>query len=153
MLQHEVMVADEWQDLLAVSLCIQTAFNKLNLCSLSVAYACPYHNPTAAMGHSVLNIDISKPLAHTTPHTVCHLPGTVKTGIHPWRELLQRAKHHGCASQLLPQLSGWLVSDDLAGEEAGYGGPGLVWLHVVCSCDAGWMYCQILRNDIGDGLW
>ncbi|KAK6292410.1 hypothetical protein J4Q44_G00369940 [Coregonus suidteri] len=29
------------------------------------AYACPYHNPTATMGHS----DISKPLAHTTPYT------------------------------------------------------------------------------------
>ena len=29
------------------------------------------------------------------------------------------------------QLSGWLVSDDLAGEEARYGGPGLAWLHAV----------------------
>ncbi|XP_071011838.1 doublesex- and mab-3-related transcription factor 2b isoform X1 [Oncorhynchus clarkii lewisi] len=28
------------------------------------------------------------------------------------------------------QLSGWLVSDDPAGEEAGCGGPGLAWLHV-----------------------
>ena len=28
------------------------------------------------------------------------------------------------------QLSGWLVSDDPAGEEAGCGGPGLSWLHV-----------------------
>ncbi len=34
--------------------------------------------------------------------------------------------------------------DDLGGEDAGCGGPGLVWLHVVCSCEAGWMYCQIL---------
>jgi hypothetical protein len=25
------------------------------------------------------------------------------------------------------QLSGWLVSDDLAGEEPGCGGPGLAW--------------------------
>ena len=29
------------------------------------------------------------------------------------------------------QLSGWLVSDDPAGEEAGCGGPGLALLHVV----------------------
>jgi hypothetical protein len=28
------------------------------------------------------------------------------------------------------QLSGWLVSDDLTGKEAGCGGPGLAWLHV-----------------------
>ncbi len=41
--------------------------------------------------------------------------------------------------QLLQQLSGWLVSDDLGGEDAGCGGPGLVWLHVVCDCEAGWM--------------
>ncbi len=33
---------------------------------------------------------------------------------------------------LLQQLSGWLVSDDHGGEDAGCGGPGLVWLHVVC---------------------
>ncbi len=27
---------------------------------------CPYHNPTTTMGHSIHNIDISKPLTHTT---------------------------------------------------------------------------------------
>ncbi len=48
------------------------------------------------------------------------------------------------ANRLLQQLSGWLVSDDLGGEDAGCGGPGLVWLHVVFGCEAGWMYCQIL---------
>ncbi len=32
------------------------------------------------------------------------------------------------------------VSDDLGGEDAGSGGPGLVWVHVVCGCEAGWMY-------------
>jgi len=46
MLQHEVMVVDEWhnngpQDLATVSLCIH-AINKMHLC-----YAFPYHNPTA----------------------------------------------------------------------------------------------------------
>ncbi len=68
MLQHEVMVVDEWhnnrpQDLITVSLCIQNAINKIYLSSLSITYACPYHNPTATMGHSIHNIDISKPRA------------------------------------------------------------------------------------------
>ncbi len=75
MLQHEVMVVDEWhnngpQDLITVSLCIQNAINKLHLCSLSITYACPYHNPTTTMGHSIHNGDISKPLTHTTPYTL-----------------------------------------------------------------------------------
>ncbi len=73
MLQHEVMVVDEWhnngpQDLVTVSLCIQNAINKMPLCSLSITYTCPYHNPT--MRHSIHNVDISKPLTHTTPYTL-----------------------------------------------------------------------------------
>ena len=39
------------------------------------------------------------------------------------------------------QLSGWLVSDNLAGEEARWEGPGLV---LVCGCKASWTHCQIL---------
>ncbi len=75
MLQHEVMVVDEWQnngpqDLVTVSLCIQNAINKMHLCSLSITYACLYHNPTATMSHSIHNVDNSKPLTHTTPYTL-----------------------------------------------------------------------------------
>ncbi len=75
MLLHEVMVVDEWhnngpQDLVTVSLCIQNAINKMHLCSLSITYTCPYHNPTATIGQSIHNFDISKPLTHTTPYTL-----------------------------------------------------------------------------------
>ncbi len=75
MLQHEVMVVDEWhnngpQDLIMVSLCIQNDFNKMHLCSLSITYACPYHNPTTTMGHSIHSVDFSKPLTHTTAYTL-----------------------------------------------------------------------------------
>ncbi len=75
MLQHEVMVVDEWhnygpQDLVMLSLCIQNAINKMHMCLLSITYACPYHNPTATMGHSIHNVDIRKPLTHMT-HTRC----------------------------------------------------------------------------------
>uniref|UniRef100_A0A8C7IX03 Intraflagellar transport protein 56 n=1 Tax=Oncorhynchus kisutch TaxID=8019 RepID=A0A8C7IX03_ONCKI len=65
------MAADEWnnkgpQDLVTLSLCIKIAVYKMQLCSLSIAYACPYPNSTATMEHSVHNVDISKPLTPTT---------------------------------------------------------------------------------------
>ena len=83
MLKNKVMAADEWhdngpQDLVTVPLSIKIGIDKMQLCPLSVAYAFPYHNPTATMGHSIHNDDISKLLSHTR-----HLPGTVETGIHP----------------------------------------------------------------------
>ena len=79
MLKHEVMVVDDWneygpQDLVTEALCIQIAIHKRQLCLLSAAYACPYHNPTAT---------ISKPARpHNTIYSVCHLSGTVETVIH-----------------------------------------------------------------------
>ncbi len=50
MLQHEVMVVDEWhnnvpRDHVTVSLCIQNAINKMRLCSLSIKYM-PAHTIT-----------------------------------------------------------------------------------------------------------
>ncbi len=204
MLQHEVMVVDEWhnngpQDLVTVSLCIQNAINKMHLCSLSITYACPYHNPTRHHGPldpQRWHQQTAHP--HDAIHAVCHLPCAVKTGIHQVREHLSKVpdtiecehlptqvgyddklqscrdpdeddeyadelpwdgfwqfvqKFFGYANRLLQQLSGWLVSDDLGGKDAGCGGPGLVWLHVVCGCEAGYMYCQILWNIFVDGLW
>ncbi len=55
----------------------------MHLCLLSITYACPYHNLTATIGHSIHNIDISKPLTHTTPYTsaICHIqwkPGFIR---------------------------------------------------------------------------
>ena len=41
----------------------------MQLCLFSVAYACPYHNPTTTMGHSDVNVVNNKLLAHTTPCT------------------------------------------------------------------------------------
>ena len=43
--------------------------------------------------------------------------------------------------QMLLSYISWLVSDDPAGEEAGCGGSGLAWLHLVWGCEASWTYC------------
>jgi poly(3-hydroxyalkanoate) synthetase len=58
------------QEFVTVSLCIQIVIDKMQLCSSSVAYGCPHPNHTTTMGHSVHNIDIIKPLAHTTACTL-----------------------------------------------------------------------------------
>jgi hypothetical protein len=53
MLKHVVEVDEGHdngpQELITVSPCVQIVIDKMQLCSLSVAYACPYHNPTATM--------------------------------------------------------------------------------------------------------
>ncbi|XP_078131504.1 kinesin-like protein KIF26A [Sander vitreus] len=79
MLQHEMMVT--WMNgktmglrISSRYLCVfKNAINKMHLCSLSITYACPYHNPAATMGHSIHNVDISKPVTHTTPDTLSAL--------------------------------------------------------------------------------
>jgi hypothetical protein len=71
MLKHEVMVVDDWhdnQDLITVSLCIQIAINKTQLCLLPIAYSCPYHNPTASWGTLFTKLT-SANRPHSTPYT------------------------------------------------------------------------------------
>lgn len=89
MLQHEVMV-----DLMTVSLCIQYAINNMHLCLLSITYACPYRNPTATLVHSIHNVDISKPLTHTTPHMMSAL-NSEKRDSSVKRTPRHHARHNG----------------------------------------------------------
>ncbi len=159
---------------------VHSKCHHMHLCLLSITYACPYHNPTATMGHSIHNVDISEPLTHMTPYTLsaicpvqwkpgfireentsptCQTPSNVsicplksvmtanysqvetpdEDDEHadelPWDGFWQFVqKFFGYANRLLQQLSGWLVSDDLGGEDAGCGGPGLVWTFLQSAC-------------------
>ena len=56
---------NEPQDLVTVFLWFEISINKMQLCLLSLAYACSYHNPTATMGQ----VGISKPTHRI--HVVC----------------------------------------------------------------------------------
>ena len=57
------------QDLVTVFFCIQIAINKMQISSITVAYACPYHNPTATMVPTDHHVNISNPVAHMRPYT------------------------------------------------------------------------------------
>ncbi len=159
--EHEVMVMDEWhnngpQDLVMISLCIQNAINKMHLSSLSITYACPYHNPTAAMGHLVHNVDISKPLTHTTPYTLSmrtpmrttslqmSFPETVSDSL--CRNSLVIKPIVAAAVRVAGLRRSWRWRCWMWKSWAGVVNEGLV-----CGCEAGWMYCQILWNAFGDG--
>ncbi len=170
MLQHEVMVIDEWhkngpKDLVTVSLCIQNAINKMYLCLLSITHR--HHGP---LNPQRWHQQTAHP--HNAIHAVCHLPCTVKTGIHLWREHLSKVLDT-IECEHLPtevsfddelqsgrdpdednvlRVSGWLFSGNLGSEDAGCGGPGLVWFQVVCGCESGWMYYPILWNAFRDSF-
>ncbi len=193
MLQHEVMAVDEWhnngpQDLVTVSLCIQNAINKMHLCSLSITYACPYHNLTATMGHSIHNVDFSKLFTHTTPYmlsaicpvqwkpgfireqntsqkcqtpsnvTICQLKSVTTTNCSqvetPVRTTSMQMSFPETVSDRFYSEILWLCKPIVA---AAVRVAGLRrswrWKSVVCGCEAGWMYCQILWNTFGDSLW
>jgi hypothetical protein len=70
------------QDLIMVSLCIQIAIDKVQLCSLSVAYACPYHNPISTMNHSVHIILHLSHLADATTFTSENRSPTQRHTVH-----------------------------------------------------------------------
>ncbi len=162
----------------------------MQLCSLSITYACPYHNPTATMGHSIHNVQQQQTAhPHDAIYAVWHLPcysanrdssmkrtplkvpGAIKFEHLPtqvglrWRTAVRSRPRWGwrawrwaslrlfltvCAEIL------WLCKPIVAavvrvavvrrswGEDARCGGPGLVWLHVVCGYETSWMFCQIL---------
>ncbi len=202
MLQHDGRgwMAQQWASGSRHGISVHAnAINKMHLCSFSITYACPYHNPPPPLWATRSTMLTSANRSPTRRHTRC-LPSALYSENRDSsvkRTPLQNARRHrmwafahsswlrwwtavssrpdeddehadelpwdgfwqvvqkffGYANRLLQQLSGWLISDDLGGEDAGCGGPGLVWLHVVCGCEAGWMYCQILWNAFGDGLW
>jgi hypothetical protein len=146
----------------------------MQLCSLSIAYAFPYHNPTTTMDHCSKHWHQQTSHPHNTIHTICPIefkPGfileehsslacqwwafahwsqlrcrtTVKTLVRTTSTQMSfpETVSDNLVRNDFHQLYWWLVSGDPTGE-ARCGGPRLAWLHVVCGCEVGWTYCQIL---------
>jgi hypothetical protein len=159
----------------------------MRLGSLSVAYACPYHNLTTTMGNSVSNVDMSKPLTHTMPYMLsaicpvqlklgfireahtspaCQKPS--KVSISPLKsvtipnccQVKTLVKTMSTQMSFPKTLSDSLYRNDLVVQTQSFislsqGGlsqtipqvkkPDVLGrLHMVCGCEAGSTYCQIL---------
>ena len=104
MLKHEVMVADEWhnngpQDLVMVSLCIQIAFDKIKLCSLSVVYA----HTTPCRQSAICPVQLKMGKAHFSSVPMAiedeHLPTEVD-----YEAELQSCEDHGEDDEHADQL-------------------------------------------------
>jgi hypothetical protein len=67
-------------------------------------------------------------------------PGPANLNVFPHKSALLQTEILLC----FMSCPGGLSHTIPAGEEAECGGPGLVWLHIVYGCDAGWTYYQIL---------
>ncbi len=181
MLQHEVMVMDEWhnngpQELITVSLCIQNAINKMHLCTitppppwatrsttLTSANRSPTQRhtrclPSALYSENWYSSEKRTPLQSARRHwmwALAHSSRLRRQTAVRWRPRWGRQAYRWASLRRFLTVCAeilWLckpivaaavrvaVSDNLGGEDTGCGGPGLVWLHVVCGCEAGWMY-------------
>ncbi len=150
----------EWiaQQCLQQSLCIQNGINKTHLCSLCITYACPYHNPTATMGHSIHNVDISKLLTHTTPFTlsaICPVqwkPGFIREeNTSPKCQTPSNVSICPLKSVMMTNCS--QVKTPMRTMSIQMSFPETVSDSLYRNSLVIWMYCQILWNAFGDGLW
>ena len=87
-LKHEVKAADEWHDngpqyLVTVSLCIQMAFVKKQLCSLFVVYMAAHNKPNR---HRVHNVDITG--GYTSAGLQVPCPARFAASRHTWLAVL-----------------------------------------------------------------
>jgi hypothetical protein len=67
------------------------------------------------------------------PTVILFLSNSLHKFVHPSTGQMWHIKE---ADPYFHQLSGWLVSNNPAGEEDRCAGPGLEWLHMVCGCRA-----------------